>query len=1120
MTTQSFSNFLALPKSWHHLAQNLYKAECYITFDPAHSAFLLRKALEEWVQWMYANDEDLVQVKIFDNNLSSMMHAQEFKDIIAPKFLEPLNVVRKLGNNAVHTNKKITSADAIHALKIMHEFVFWIVNIYREDDERVIKPEFREEFSTPFDEAKKSKQELLELEAKLLAQQQDLDKMRAELETTRQVKAPDFTNIPLPLDPDEAITRSMRIDMLLIEAGWDVNAPNVSEFVIKNCRDVSNNKRGDGRADYVLWGDDGLPLAVVEAKRSNLDAALGREQAREYALGLERDYGRLPIVFYTNGFDIFLWDINHYSPRKIFGFYCKEELQSLFSKRANQKSLATTKINQDIAGRDYQIQAIRKVCDAYEQRYQRGALLVMATGTGKTRVAAALVDVLSRASFAKRILFIADRKSLVKQAKDSLSNLLPNLPMINLLFEKEDTSARVVFSTYQTLNNLIDGEYDGKHRFYGVDHFDLIIFDEIHRSVYNKYRAIFSYFDGLKLGLTATPRSEEQRDTYGLFELPQGEPTFVYELDEAVAAGHLVPPRALSVPLKFPRDGIIYDQLSEIEKLHYEDKFTDPETGEIPEEINNKALNDWLFNQDTVDKAINVLMEHGIKVENGDKLAKTIIFATSHKHAEFIIQRFNIQYPEYRGNFAQIIDNYSQNPESLLDDFKCDNKYPQIAVSVDMLDTGIDVPEVANLVFFKRVYSYAKYWQMVGRGTRLCKNLFGYGRDKSEFIILDLCENFEFFAHNPQGIVTQQSKSLSARLFEIRVKLARLLQDSNVSENINFSSQLKQFLLHQLQNLSLENYEVRQFAVLINRYTHSELWENLTESKQLELSQIAHLIREQAEHQTAKLFDLRALELQLALFEVSSTLPKQISNMQQIAQELTKKSAIPVVNAKIELLKAMQDDKYWQNISIVVVEKIRFDIRELMKFLEDEIKIDNTVYSNFIDEIGEIRETSILANSRLDIDGYRKKITHYLEENKNHLTLYKLRNNIQITNDDLNELERMLLDQNNITHDQLNVVCDNRSLGIFIRSILGLERNVVSSIFAEFLEESNYNSRQIDFINAVVNSFTINGVLEPKMLYQPPFTEIDSNSVGGLFNDSDCEKIITLMKEIKTKSVA
>lgn len=437
-----------------------------------------------------------------------------------------------------------------------------------------------------------------------------------------------------------------------------------------------------------------------------------------------------------------------------------------------------------------------------------------------------------------------------------------------------------------------------------------------------------------------------------------------------------------------------------------------------------------------------------------------------------------------------------------------------------MLDTGIDVPEVANLVFFKRVYSYAKYWQMVGRGTRLCKNLFGHSRDKSEFVIFDLCENFEFFAHNPQGKFTQTVKSLSTRLFEIRVKLARLLQNSDVAENIDFSTQLKLFLLHQLQSLSLDNYEVRQYAALVNRYANSELWDNLTEGKQPELNQISHLIREQAEHQTAKLFDLRALELQLSLFEASSTLSKQISNMQQIAHELSKKSAIPVVNAKITLLQAMQDDRYWQNVSISTVEKMRLDIRGLMKFLEDEITIGNTVYSNFIDELGEITETSILSGSRLDIDGYRKKITHYLEEHKNHLTVYKLRNNIQITNDDLGELERMLLEQSNITHEELNKICDNLSLGVFIRSILGLERNVVSSIFAEFIEQSNYNSRQIDFINAIVNSFTINGVLEPKMLYQPPFTEIDSNSVDGLFNNTECDKIIMLMKEINTKSVA
>ena len=718
------SNFSFIPIHWANIAQTPQEAEQHVYAAPLYAAMLCRKSLEEWVRWMYEHDEDLTLP--YDTSLSSLIHEQCFKNVVAPMQFNHINLIRKLGNAAVHTNAKIKPQEALYALQLLHGFIGWITMVYGEE-----KPQIK-----PFDESllpkeagkDKSKEELQKLEQAFHSQQSELKKLQDELASIKALKTHNSAFIPPPIDPNEDLTRKIYIDTLLREAGWDPFGINVPEYPVKNCMPQANGSNGDGKVDYVLWGDDGKPVAVVEAKRTSRDPRVGQHQAKCYADCLQKEYGQRPVIFYTNGFQTWIWDDTDYAPREVFGFYTKDELQTLIQRRIFKKPLASQKINDAITDRYYQHEAIRKIAEVLENKHREG-LLVMATGTGKTRVAASLIDFLSKANWAKRILFLADRNALIHQAKTNLNDYLPHLPAVDLTKEKEDESSRIVFSTYQTMINMIDGETDGDNRFYSVGHFDLIIYDEIHRSVYNRYKAIFKYFDGLRIGLTATPKSEADRDTYALFNMEPNNPTYAYELDQAVADKFLVPPRAISVPIKFQRSGIKYAELSDEDKLKYEEQFTDPITGAFPDEIDSSALNEWLFNTDTVDKVLGHLMTNGIKVEGGDKLGKTMIFARSHKHAKFIEERFNKQYPQYKGEFLKVIDYHEEYKYDLLNKFKGKQNMPQIAVSVDMLDTGIDVPEVANLVFFKPVRSSAKFWQMIGRGTRLCKDLFGFGID-------------------------------------------------------------------------------------------------------------------------------------------------------------------------------------------------------------------------------------------------------------------------------------------------------------------------------------------------------------------------------------------------------
>ncbi len=1103
------SNFNNIPQKWLHQISTLKEAENNIYSAPLYAAMLCRKSLEEWVRWMYEHDADLTLP--YDTSLSSLIHEQCFKNVVAPMQFNHINLIRKLGNAAVHTNAKIKPQEALYSLKLLHGFIGWVTMVYSEE-KPIIKP-FDEALITKEVGKDKSKEELQKLEKAYHDQQSELKKLQEELANIKALKEHNIAFIPPPIDPNEDLTRKIYIDTLLREAGWDPFGINVHEYPVKNCMPQANGSNGDGKVDYVLWGDDGKPLAVVEAKRTSRDPRVGQHQAKCYADCLQKEFGQRPVIFYSNGFQTWMWDDLNYAPREVYGFYTKDELQTIVQRRIFKKPLSTQIINNSITDRYYQHEAIRKVAEALEKNHREG-LLVMATGTGKTRVSASLIDFLSKANWVKRILFLADRNALIHQAKTNLNDYLPNLPAVDLTKEKEDESSRIVFSTYQTMINMIDGEADGDNRFYGVGHFDLIIFDEIHRSVYNRYKAIFKYFDGIRIGLTATPKSEADRDTYALFNLEPNNPTYAYELDQAVNDGFLVPPKAISVPIKFQRSGIKYAELSEEEKLKYEEQFTDPITGEFPEEIDARALNKWLFNTDTVDKVLGHLMQNGIKVEGGDKLGKTMIFARSHKHAKFIEERFNKQYPEYKGDFLKVIDYHEEYKYDLLNKFKVKNKMPQIAVSVDMLDTGIDVPEVCNLVFFKPVRSSAKFWQMIGRGTRLCKDLFAFGEDKKEFVIFDFCENFEFFNNKPKGFDGTTGKSLSQRLFEIRLKLSFALQSSEQKELQEYGHELINTLINQTQLLNTDSFIVRQHWKVVEKYKDPNAWNALSDLDIKELfDHIAPLINESDQDEMAKRFDVLMLDIQLAILNGDKKQGGLIQKVVNTAGKLSKKASIPSVAKKMDYIKDAQDKEFWLEGDIPGIENIRVELRNLIKFLDFE---ETPIYfTSFTDEF----EPNIVEHQLVygfnDLDAYKRKVEQYLKQNSSHLTIYKLRNNIKITKSELEALEQMLFEQGQLgTKQEFIKAFGEQPLGIFIRSIVGLDVLAAKSAFSQIISNQTLNAQQIRFIDMIINFLSVKGIIEPSMLFDAPFTDINSSGIMGVFDAEISSKIIELIETI------
>uniref|UniRef100_UPI00286BA878 type I restriction endonuclease subunit R n=1 Tax=Chamaesiphon sp. VAR_48_metabat_135_sub TaxID=2964699 RepID=UPI00286BA878 len=870
--------------------------------------------------------------------------------------------------------------------------------------------------------------------------------------------------------------------------------------------------------------------AVVEAKRTRRSPEEGKQQAKLYADCLEQKFHQRPVIFYSNGDRTYIWDDHNYPEREIQGFLKKDELQRLIWRRTNNKPLHLEVPNANIAGRSYQTEAIRRISDNFAHK-SRKALLVMATGTGKTRTAIALADLLINANWIKRVLFLADRTSLVTQAKRAFTRHLPNATTVDLTKEKDIDGANIVFSTYPTIMNAIsqseryaNDKIDGQSRKFGSGYFDLIIIDEAHRSVYKKYRYLFDHFDALLLGLTATPRDEVNRDTYQIFDLEQGNPTFAYELDDAIRDGHLVPPTGIDVPFKFLRSGIKYSELLPDEQAEYEEKFADTETGEIPDEINAAALNRWLFNGDTIDKALEVLMERGIKVDGGDRLGKTIIFARRHEHAVEIEKRFNQNYPHYKGAFARIIDNYDKYAQSTLDDFSEPDKQPTIAISVDMLDTGVDVPEVVNLMFFKPVYSRVKFNQMIGRGTRLCLDLFGVGLDKQEFLIFDLCANFAYFQQQIKEKDPKPADSLGEKLFKARLELYQSMATSNNANNHQLQQDLGDSLHQQVASMEAENFMVRRHLAAVEEFSVRERWDKLN-PQDLKiiggtLSQLPTGLPN--ENPLIKRFDLICLKIQIAILDdrfsegdaARTSLETLRDKVRDLLGNLEEKRTIPTVKVQLPLIEAAQAEDWWIDVTPVEIESLRVKLRDLMQFVDRQI--ESIIYTDFQDELGELTKVTVpIKQTGFSPYQYRKKVEAYICANQNHISIAKLRRNLPLTATDLTALEEMLFTTEGLESREkfLNVYTNTaQNLKSFIRTLVGLDRATAKEAFSKYLENRQFSANQIRFVEQIIDLLTQQGVMNPRLLYEPPFTDFHRDGLDGVFGDDDADSIVAIVR--------
>lgn len=1082
------------------------QAEVLVSMFPDASVRASRNALEWVIKLFYVTKYGRYSTTA---DLFGLIEDYKFKAYLEEPQLSAVHTVRKLGNMASHA-EPINLRMAKLCLHALYDSVCEILKFLGiiSSYPAYVKDLAENSTSSPISnvqEAEKTKKKVV-IKIKRTAY---TDSCKDKIATDSKMKS--------SIDYSEAETRATLIDIALKEAGWHIcdtkKAIKAETACIETeltnlpvCADFPN---GTGYADYVLYDSDGKALAVIEAKKTCIDVESGAKQAKIYADGLEKIYGIRPVVFYTNGYQIYMVDGVGGPARRVFGFYSLKELHTLLTRRKLVK-IEDTRVNQEISDRYFIQNACTAVCSSYSS-FRRKALNVMATGTGKTRFAISLVDILMRNDWVKNVLFLADRTELVDQAKKAFAKYLPNATLSAISEEngsQRDFDANVILSTYPTMLNLLDTD----EKKFGIGRFDLIIIDECHRSCYNKYQAIFHYFDSLVLGLTATPKDQEgQEDTYSLFGLEVGHPTFSYDYPTAVTEGFLVDYAAIDKTTARLKNGAKYSELTDAEKKEYDEVFAEEES--LPDNLKEKQGNEFyknIINIPTIKLVLETLMTEGLRVDNGEKLGKSIIFAVDHDHAKIIVETFKDIYPDKGDDYCQLIDYSVSKVGTIIDDFKIPSKEPVIAVSVDMLDTGIDVPEVLNLVFFKRVYSVIKFWQMIGRGTRVCKDFnvfspskefFGKGKEgitnaelqsyseKQGFYIFDFCDNFDFFDINPKGKITGGGLNLSQKIFELKLDMVYELQKREHQENeehVNFYQKWKTELISLVQNLDKNHINVRYNLKEVDKYSDSKTWDYLTPLMLAEIKKvITPLIEPIGGESNAKVFDVWMFNIELSHLVGDVDYSKPLQKVTTIISQLLDMQTIPEIKAKSEILKTFLSTYFWADVTVSKLELVRNEVRDLIKYLDSPKK--KAVETNFIDEV--IEKDGKHINPQFK--NYKQRVIDYLIETTDCEAINKIKNIEPLNENDIQDLQHILCEELG-TQKDYDAISEGAPLGVFVRKIVGMNPEAVTKLLSEYLSKYNFNPAQEEFLHQIVTFVLQNGDIEVKnLINDDPFKHWD-----------------------------
>lgn len=1081
------SNFKFLNKKWPTLAKLGTQAESYYHTDNNASMLKMRMFGEQIIDHVLAVFPVEIDRFATQDDKIKILRATGINGAIPDLF----DIVRRYGNKANH-NAYENKESAKECLVAMYRIAAWFyIKVTKDTSIKPLTYNLPKAVTTKspvynIEDYSKEKEEIKEQHNKEVNDVKEDRKFTVETDVDKKLEK----EVEETLDLNEEQTRKILIDIALKDSGWDVNNKELVELEFPLTDHKEPGKKG--RVDYVLFNKKKEPIAVIEAKKTAVDPIIGRQQAVEYANTIERDYKIRPIVFYTNGYEIYMWDDKYSEPRQIWGFYSLEDLEELFFKHKYKKDLNKVEIDKNIAGRPYQIEGIKRVYEKYSNGFRK-ALLVMATGTGKTRTVIALTKGMVESNNAKRVLFLADRDELVKQAKEDKNSFKTYMPeQISCRFTGKNSANReatLYFSTYQTMIN-----YYSK---FSVGFFDLIICDESHRSIYKTYRDILEYFDSNIIGLTATPVDFIERNTFDLFNCGAEDPTFNFSVDQAWnhIPPYLIEPRVVDATTDFLRKGIKYSQMTEEQRQQVDEEGYNGEDIEYEKD----ALEKKVTNKDTNRYILRTLMDNGIKV--GDHLGKTIIFAKSKGHANLLDSLFNELYPQYKGKMTAVIYSGIKDKERLIEDFKNEN-FPRIAISVDLLDTGIDVPGIVNLVFAKPIYSKVKFWQMIGRGTRRCDNLFGDGEDKSEFVIFDSYKNFEFFEMNPKGFVPKPQKTSMQVRFEVMCKLLEVYKSK---KEVAIVSDFIEKLKSDIEELPIESIEIKKNRKKIEQVKKEEYWSHLSEDfiKKLKV-EIAPLIQwiEAKDNSDAIAFDNSIYRI-MQYFESDdkNSLIREINTTMEKLAKL--KLNINQFDGKRELVKSLLDPLGWDNLSYKKLEQIRVDLRDLMKHKGAEA--GHFVVFDIKDTGGVMKEIS--AGSVLygaNMEPYEKRVKLAIESKlSDQIVIHKIRKGEKLSKTEIEGIYSIFGEDFVYSIDELstNTSIDKEDIVGIIRKFVGVDEVELNKIFEEFIQShhNKMNATQINTLEIIKNDIAKNKGISFAALFTAPYTSFNPNGVDGIF---------------------
>lgn len=1092
-------------------------SEAVLFIDPGSALTRLRNFAEEVTKTIYKQE---ALPRLPQANFYELISGSVFKHCISPTLLNNIHYLRKQGNDTAH-GAEGDLCNAHFALGIAYQLAMYMaIKYYGKKKDNI--PAFIA-LIDPTEELKLLKKSLSSYKKELKQKQKETDLL---LEDLDQERTKHSASIPEPAPQDiikrknesnqvsdslqwnEAKTRALMIDTMLLQAGWDVKDKNQVGIEVEV--DFPDNKSGKGYADYVLWGDNGQPLAVIEAKKSgNENIHAGREQARLYADALERMGYKRPVIFYSNGYETFIWDDAQYNTyRSIYGFYKKDSLIYLVYQRQYRASdLEQNNPDLKIADRPYQIEAIKKIAHHF-QGQRRKALIIQATGTGKTRVAIAIAELLLRTSWAKRVLFLCDRKELRIQADDAFKQYLPSEPRC-VIGETGtiDQTARVYISTYPGMMNRF-AQLD-------VGFFDLIIADESHRSIYNKYSDLFEYFDSLQIGLTATPVEFTSRNTYKTFDCETSDPTFEFGLDAAI---NNEPPYLSSYKVKdlttdFLRNGIHYRDLNDKQKQQLEEDLGYEKAQNTT--IAGKDIGRKIFSEDTDRIILENLMNNGIKDSTGSLVGKTIIFAQRQDHAEHLEKLFCKFYPQHGAKVCKVIHNAVPKVDSLIREFKkADNEF-RIAISVDMLDTGIDVPEIVNLVFAKPVRSLVKFWQMIGRGTRLCKDLFGAGKDKSEFRIFDHYGNFEFFEEEYKESDDVGSKSLLQTTFEARLELVQAALKSNDSDAFDAAVNL---ISADINDLPDDSIAVKRELRTVHKLQQTD------QLKKMDAATIHVLTKTISPLMASRVLrDKHAIQLDRLIAIIQRCMIEKASCFEdgrdQLVAELDQLAVnIQAVRIKDSVIKKVRSAEFWHNATIETLEEARKELRGIMKYRQSKNSDFYDTASTTTNDSGLRafeREVKIAGANEALI--YRRRIKSILDEMVSvNPILQKIRMGETVVEADIKTLTSTILTSHpGISLEVLNDFYGRTAdkLHITVREIIGLDPHAVEEQFKTFLHNHPMlTAKQVQFMNLLKGYIAEHGSIYVEKLYEAPFDSVSHEGIDGVFKPEDIDDLIGVLR--------